>query len=89
MVDGYKHGEGLRLATHSFTIQDVILLVNVLIIKFDLKCTIIKGPKPDQFIIYIRVESMDKLRSLVLPFMHPSMIYKIKKRKRYFIKRFS
>ncbi len=77
--DGYRHGEGLRLATHSFSIQETVLLVNVLIIKFDLNCTIIRIKNSDQFVIYIRTESMDKLRALVTPYMHPSMMYKIEK----------
>lgn len=37
--DGYKHGNGLRLATHSFSIQDTVTLVNVLMLKFGLNCT--------------------------------------------------
>lgn len=78
-MDAYKHGTGLRLATHSLSIQDCVLLVNVLIIKFDLNCTIIKIKNTDQFIIYIRTDSMNKLRGLVTPYMHPSMMYKIEK----------
>lgn len=75
--EGYKHGGGLRLATHSFSIQETVLLVNVLIIKFGLNCTISKIQNSDQYIIYIRTDSMDKLRDLVTPYMHPKMLYKI------------
>jgi hypothetical protein len=62
--DCYRIGEDLSLATHSFTIQDVILLVNILIIKFDLKCNIIKIKNTEQFVIYIKVESIKKINSI-------------------------
>lgn len=75
MDDGSRHSNGLRLATHSFTEQDVILLINTLEKKFGLKCT--KQTNNDHFIIYVSAASMNLLKQLVTPYMCPSMLYKL------------
>lgn len=49
--------------------------MNVLIIRYDLICTIHK--QKGQSMIYISAKSMPKVRELVAPFMVPSMLYKI------------
>jgi NADH-ubiquinone oxidoreductase chain 4 len=76
MGDGSANKKGLFLCTDSFSFQDTVRLMNVLIIKFNLDCTIIirdkKYPR-----IYIKKQSMPHLRQLVLPYMHPSFLYKI------------
>jgi len=46
-------------------------------IKYDLKCSIQDHKGKDR--IYIHVESMDKVRSLVEPYIIPEMQYKINK----------
>lgn len=75
MGDGAKDRSGLILCTHSFTIDDVVKLMNVLIIRYRLDCTIrFHYGKP---IIYIRANSMDTLRAIVKPYMHPIFYYKI------------
>jgi len=78
MGDGAIRNMGLVLCTDSYTIPDIVRLMNVLIgvYKFDLKCTI-HYDTPSQPRIYISKDSMDKLRALVMPHMHPSMLYKI------------
>ena len=65
---------GLVLCTDSYTIQDVVLLVNVLIIRYGLVCRLrhIKGPR-----IYILKASMPKLCSIVQEHMDRSMLYKL------------
>jgi hypothetical protein len=76
MGDGSFTGKDLLLCTDSFTIKVVFLLINVLIIKFDINCAIQYNTKKYPR-IYIRKESMFKLRKIVLPYMHESMLYKI------------
>jgi LAGLIDADG DNA endonuclease family len=77
MGDGSKKANGLKINTHSFSLQEVVMLINVLIIRYQLDCTII-NVKNGQYKIYIQPNSMDKLRNIVLPFIIPSMLYKIK-----------
>jgi len=76
MGDGSRgNGTGLLLCTDSFSIQDNVRLINVLIIKYRLDCRIRKhGEYPR---IYIRQRSIPLLRSIVLPYIHNSMLYKL------------
>jgi hypothetical protein len=77
MGDGnYRKGGGLTLCTDSFTLKEVILLMNVLIIKYDLKCSLHQRA-PNSYRIYISKSSICNLQVLVLPYMVPSMLYKI------------
>jgi len=77
MGDGSVQRHGLLLCTDSFSVQDVVRLMNVLIIKYELKCTIRKQEE-GKYRIYISEKSMYKLRNIVGPFMVKSMLYKIK-----------
>jgi hypothetical protein len=80
MGDGSRHNSGLHLSVYGFTYKQVKLLINVLDLKFNLKCSIYNlstiGGKPR---IYIWQKSMDKLRLHVNPYVLPSMKYKIQK----------
>ena len=71
------HGFGLILCTDSFTLQDVIKLMNVLIIKYRLECTLRK--QNNNYRIYIRKNSMLLLKSIVKPYFCKSMLYKLGK----------
>ena len=80
MDDGSKVNSGLKLCTNSFTYLECLLLVKVLFENFNIKSTI----RPlgtteisEQYHIYIWKESMPLLREIVLPYVHPSMKYKI------------
>jgi hypothetical protein len=61
----------------------VELLSQMLKTKFGLDCTVQhlykgKGNTPkDKYSIYFKVKSLPKLRELVVPYMHPSMLYKL------------
>lgn len=75
--------KSVRIATNNFTRDEVALLVDMFSTKFGLNCTIQllskKGgntPK-DKYSIYIKVDSLPRLRELVLPHMHPKMLYKL------------
>lgn len=72
---------GLRFCTHNFTLDECKKLQNILSNKYNLKSSLIKitGTYPQQYNIYIHKSSMDDLRSIVLPFMHSSMLYKLGK----------
>ena len=59
MCDGSFSSKGLTLNLQSFTLKELILLLNVLKIKFDLDCTIHKSRH--QYVLYIRVKSVNKL----------------------------
>lgn len=79
-VSGSK---SVRIATNNFTLQEVQLLRDIFKTNFDLDCTIqllskckANSPK-DKYSIYIKVASLPRLRELVLPYMVPSMIYKL------------
>lgn len=76
MDDGYKGSSGFTFCTDSYTLSEVQLLVKVLKENFDLNSTIHNKSK-DSYRIYIKADSMDKLRILVTPYFHESMMYKI------------
>lgn len=75
MGDGAIKNKGLTLCTDSFTTQDVVKLMNVLLIKYDIKSTIHMENKRPR--IYILPESMFKLRNVVSLHILPSMRYKL------------
>jgi len=45
MGDGSKRNKGITLCTDNFNIEEVILLINILIIKFNINPTIHKEKK--------------------------------------------
>jgi hypothetical protein len=75
MGDGSRKNKGLLLCTDSFTIQEVVLLMNILIIKYNLKCTLHMSAGLPR--IYISPTSMPTLRKIVDPYMVPFSKYKI------------
>ena len=75
MGDGYAQLYGLIICTESYSAKDVVILMNVLIIKYRLKCNcyeVLTRPR-----IYIKAQSMFILQDLVKPYMTKSMLYKI------------
>lgn len=77
MGDGSIERHGLIISTDLYKIKDIVRLINVLIIRYRLKCTL-RYHKPTQPRIYISEKSMPKLRTIVKPHMHYSMAKKIK-----------
>lgn len=68
-------GYGFYLHTSGFTFNDVYLLAGMLHYQFGLICTVQnKQGKP---VLYITNKSISLFRSLVMPHMHYSMLYKI------------
>ena len=76
MGDGSAREYGLTLCTDCYTLSDVIRLINVLILRYGLDCTL-QEKRDNQYRIYIKSKSMPLLRSIVSPFMHSSMMYKL------------
>ena len=66
----------LILCSDSYSIEDTIRLINVLIIKFRLECTL-RAQRKNQYRIYIQQGSMASLLNIVSPYFHYSMLYKI------------
>lgn len=76
MGDATALAHGLLLCVDCYSVIDVVRLMNVLILRYNLDCTL-RFHTPTQPRIYIRQRSMANLRELVKPHMHKSMLYKI------------
>ena len=74
MCDG-TYNSGVRIQTESFTIEDVIFIINILKIKFNLDCSI--HYQRNYPIIYIKSKSLKKNLHNIMPFMCEDMLYKI------------
>ncbi len=79
MGDGGRHGNGLRISVQGFTPYEVNLIASVLIYKFGIGATLHTKVYPSgvKYYLYIRTASMPLLASLVIPYMHVSMAYKL------------
>lgn len=76
MGDGAAKQHGLIICTDSYKLVDVVRLMNVLMIRYNIDCGI-RFHTPTQPRIYISQRSMPILRELVKPYMTKSMLYKI------------
>jgi hypothetical protein len=76
MGDGQVASNGLRICTDAYSSSDIVKLINVLMIKYRLVCTIhvLDGRQR----IYISAKSINLLASIIKPYMIKSMYYKIK-----------
>ena len=78
MDDGSKQNNGLHLNVYAFDSESVNRLMEVLNLKFDLKCTVHKHKSHGMTSrIYIPESSMNNLRTLVMPYILPSIMYKL------------
>lgn len=77
MDDGGKvtHGSGFYLHTKGFEFAEVYKLVAMLHYCFGLVCTV--QNHEGNPVIYIRAQSMDLFRSIVVPHFHSTMMYKL------------
>jgi hypothetical protein len=78
MGDGPAKPYGLELCTDSYSLQDTLRILNVWIIRYQLNCTL-RTKRPGQYRLYISSKSMPILRSIVSPYFHTSMLYKLGK----------
>lgn len=80
MGDGQASRHGLVLCTNSYSCQDVVKLINVLMIRYRIECTIHLKRRQNQkieYLIYIKQASMPLLRSVIIPYLCTSMYYKL------------
>lgn len=68
------YSSGVTIQTQCFTVKELVLIVNVLIIKFGLECNIHK--QDNYSVIYIKSKSIKKNLHNMLPYIHPTMLYK-------------
>jgi len=77
MDDGGWTKYGLRIATNSFELKEIELLNDVIKSKYNLETTIQKIWIKDQYSIYIKKQSVPQLRTIVGPYIHSSLLYKL------------
>lgn len=77
MCDGSKVSSGIKLCTNSFIYEDLELLCRVLEKKYKLDSSIQKTGVNNQWIIYIKKNSMKKLNNLVKNYFVESMLRKL------------
>lgn len=76
MGDGYGNlWKGLYLCTDSFSDYDIVKLINVLLIRYNIKSNLVKINGKSR--IYIPSTESPKIINLVLEHIHPSMAYKV------------
>jgi hypothetical protein len=73
MDDGSYEG---TLATNSFSIEECELLIDWMLQKWNIKCTLQKNQS--NYTLYIRSCSRYEFEKLIFPYMIPSMYYKLK-----------
>lgn len=78
MGDGSAQQYSLRICTDAYSVPDVVRLMNVLMIRYGLDCTL-RFHTPTQPRIHIKQNSMSKLRAIVGPYTCSSMMYKLGK----------
>jgi LAGLIDADG DNA endonuclease family protein len=77
MDDGGWVSTGVRISANSFTLEEVRSLRYLLTTLFDLDCTIQNIYIKDKYAIYIKKNSLFKLRRLIAPYLHKSMFHKV------------
>lgn len=83
MSDGVSSQYGLTICTDSFTVKEVVRLINILKIRYDLNCSLhYYAGRPR---LYIKADSMAKLRSIVNSYVIPFSTYKLYKGKRFIL----
>lgn len=85
MGDGYSYNNSVALCTDSYTLEECIYLMNILIIKFNLDVTLFThgvGKTGNiRYRIFIRIRSFNNFRNIVLPHFDKSMLYKLQPKK--------
>ena len=77
MDDGGKLSSGLKIATNSFSLDEVENLANILRKKYNLKTSVIKTGIENQWRISIWKDSMPNLSNIVKPYIIDEVKYKL------------
>jgi len=82
MDDGNPDRSGFIFNTHSFSLEEVELLVKALKFKFDLNCSIHTRTNNSHksHLIYVKAESWEHFKSLIEPYVIPHFSYKLRLR---------
>lgn len=75
MGDGAKKNKGITICTDSFSCKEIITLMNILKIKFDINSSIHK--EKDKYRIYINKIELNKILPQILPYFVKSSKYKL------------
>jgi LAGLIDADG DNA endonuclease family/Cytochrome C oxidase subunit II, transmembrane domain len=75
--DGCWVKNGVRISCNAFTLKEVEFLIEILYKNFSLISNSQKTNTFGQYSIYIQSKSIPKLRKIVSPFIHNSMLYKL------------
>jgi len=75
MGDGQTSKGGMYLNTQAFTLKECVLIINVLILKFDLNPKLHR--QRNQYLIYMPVKDVRKLYPYLIPHFVKSMEYKL------------
>jgi len=75
MGDGSIRNKGITLCTDNFTLQEVVMLINIFIIKFNISPTIHK--EKGKFRIYINNNDLMKIKPFIKPYFVDHFLYKI------------
>lgn len=75
MDNGTFKKPGVKIAINSFTKKEGELLIKVLKLKYNIDSSLHKNN--NQFQLYIKKNSMNLLISIVKPYFHYSMYYKL------------
>jgi hypothetical protein len=73
--DGARRNKGIVLCTDCFTIKEVVLLMNILIIKFNINSTIHYDNNRAR--IFINKKELNKIKPYIKPFFVKTFLYKI------------
>ena len=76
MDDGSISGKGFHFNTYGFSLEEVELLFKVFNDKFGIFTSL--HSHNGKYRIYIKAQSMKLFKSLVKPYFHSSMLYKLK-----------
>jgi hypothetical protein len=66
----------IRIYTNSFTKDNVDFLSNIIYSNLCIKNKVVHD-RNNQYIIIIEKENINHIREIILPYMHPSMMYKL------------
>ena len=77
MGDGYwdTSNKTVVICTDNFTLQEVIMLINIFIIKFNINPSIHK--EKNNFRIYINEKDLKKIKQFIEPYFVDHFLYKI------------
>lgn len=75
--DGGKVSSGLKIATNSYTLEEVQFLCEILNNKYQFNTRPQSAGVSNQYIIYFPKSSIETLSKLIKPYMVPSMYYKL------------